>query len=174
MAAQSNFTSFSLWVFKAWRSFWLKAFDYKSRTTRSEFWCVLALNLITSLLLGLTFFIHGNLIAFFAIMAVWAFALVVPNISISMRRLRICNSIAWALVFPLGRTFCFSWLNWIDLRYCFCIAWHLCSWLFAKPSLPSEVEKLQELQCWPCWGADWTCSGKRLRHVPRAFWYDLQ
>ena len=142
MAAQSNFKSFSLWVFKAWRSFWLKAFDYKSRTTRGEFWCVLALNLIASLLLGLTFFIHGNLIAFFAIMAVWAFALVVPNISISMRRLRDSgNSIAWALVFPLGRmTSVFPDSIELILDIVFALLGIYVLWLFAKPSLPSEVE----------------------------------
>ena len=142
MTTQSNFKSFSLWAFKAWRLFWFKAFDYKSRTTRSEFWCAFALNIVISLFLGLSFFIHGNVLAFFVIMMIWAFALVIPNISISIRRLRDSgNSTAWALVFPLGRmTSVFPDSVELILDIAFTLLGIYVLWLFTRPSVHSEAE----------------------------------
>ena len=78
----------------SYKRFWTKGFDFKGRSTRSEYWlgAVLA-NLIVYVLLlviaGVTTVINENLGLFFNLIYIlYALGQFIPSLSISIRRVR--------------------------------------------------------------------------------------
>ena len=68
-------------IFSAYREFWIKATDFCSTTTRSDWWCVQFANFIISL-----FTIPISLRAFG--FNVYGLVIILPQIAIDIRRLR--------------------------------------------------------------------------------------
>lgn len=80
---------------EAWQRFWVKTFVYSGRASRAEYWKIQALNagvLVALWMFGLVF--HGAVWAnafFSVIMALWDLAVVLPGISLAVRRLHDAN-----------------------------------------------------------------------------------
>ncbi len=75
----------------SYKIFWTKAFDFKGRTTRSDFWLAYLANVLVYLLLFIIMAGSGqveNPGIFTAIYSLYAFAQIIPNISIAIRRVR--------------------------------------------------------------------------------------
>lgn len=94
-------------MLKSYKAFWLKSFDFKGKTNRQQFWLVSALNVIIILILASIAVALGMLYGNSAITIpvalafVYAFATIVPSISIQVRRLRDAGLSPWLIVCSL-------------------------------------------------------------------------
>ncbi len=69
----------------AYQAFWTRAFDFSGRTKRSAFWFALLDNLIISVILAI---ITSQISFFGVIYNLFFFAVIIPTISLIVRRLR--------------------------------------------------------------------------------------
>ena len=77
----------------SYKNFWIKAFDFKGRSTKSEYWWAYLANIIISLLLaifvGISSAINETLgFLFNLIYVLYSLGQIIPSISISIRRVR--------------------------------------------------------------------------------------
>ncbi len=67
--------------------FWKRAFDFKGRSSREEFWYTYLVNVLISLIL--TFLLFIPFVA--VIQSIWGLAIIIPMLAISVRRLHDSN-----------------------------------------------------------------------------------
>ncbi len=77
----------------SYKIFWTKAFDFKGRSTRSEYWWAYLANIIVYILLiifvGISSAINETLLSLFSLIYVlYSFGQFIPSISICIRRVR--------------------------------------------------------------------------------------
>tara|TARA_B100000886_G_C20223896_1_gene407650 strand:+ start:273 stop:617 length:345 start_codon:yes stop_codon:yes gene_type:complete len=77
----------------SYKIFWSKAFDFKGRSTRSEYWWAYLANIIVyvllAILVGITVSINETLgILFNLIYILYALGQIIPSLSICIRRVR--------------------------------------------------------------------------------------
>ena len=111
----------------AYKIFWSKAFDFKSRSTRSEYWlgAVLANIIVTVLLLiiaNIAYVINDYLgLFFYLIYMLYIFGQAIPSLSICIRRVR-----------DMGKSWQWIFINLIPIVGGI---WYLV--LLCQPSLPN-------------------------------------
>ncbi|WP_336272324.1 DUF805 domain-containing protein [Lactococcus cremoris] len=103
-------------MFNAYKNFWRQSFDFKNRSSRSDYWWVFLINLIIYLVLMTTFLFssgfsaaltadvdHFSPLTWIALILlfVWGLASIVPMSALAMRRIRDTGlSPFFWLVFP--------------------------------------------------------------------------
>ena len=80
-------------MISAYKTFWTKAFDFKGRSTRSEYWWAYLANIIVYILLaifvGITSSINETIgLLFYLIFILYGLGQVIPSLSICIRRVR--------------------------------------------------------------------------------------
>ena len=78
-------------MINSYKIFWTKAFDFKGRATRSDFWLAYLANFLVYLLLAILMGVSGELEnpgIFTAIYTLYALGQIIPNLSITIRRVR--------------------------------------------------------------------------------------
>ena len=80
-------------MINSYKRFWIKAFDFKGRSTRSEYWFVVLANFLINLLIliifGVLTFINENLgLVIYFIYFFYNLGQFIPSISICIRRVR--------------------------------------------------------------------------------------
>jgi len=82
-------------MIQAYKSFWNRAFDFKGRTTRPDYWWAI----LASFLIAFFLVVLGSISEFFATLYVlYYFSGIIPNISISVRRIRDMGK-SWQWIF---------------------------------------------------------------------------
>ncbi|MCA1386546.1 DUF805 domain-containing protein, partial [Bradyrhizobium sp. BRP05] len=103
-------------MFNAYKNFWRQSFDFKNRSSRSDYWWVFLINLIIYLVLMTTFLFSSGFSAALTadvdhfspltcialiLLFVWGLASIVPMSALAMRRIRDTGlSPFFWLVFP--------------------------------------------------------------------------
>ena len=113
-------------MFDAYKTFWTKAFDFKGRSTRSEYWWAYLANIIIYLLLaifvGISSAINETLgLLFNLIYFLYALGQFIPSISICIRRVR-----------DMGKSWPWIFINLIPIIGAI---WYIV--LLCQPSLPN-------------------------------------
>ena len=90
-------------IFNAYKEFWLQAINFKSKTTRSDWWRVQLVNLVIS------FFTIPIFLRTFGF-NIYGIACVVPQIAIDIRRLRDFGK-SWKWIF-INLIPVFGWIIW--------------------------------------------------------------
>ena len=78
-------------MINSYKTFWTKAFDFKGRSTRSQFWLAYLANILIYFLFIILIGISGeseNPGLFFSIYNLYILATIIPNLSITIRRVR--------------------------------------------------------------------------------------
>ena len=78
-------------MINSYKTFWTKAFDFKGRSTRSQFWLAYLANILIYILLLILVGISGELDnpgLFFSIYNLYILVTIIPNLSITIRRVR--------------------------------------------------------------------------------------
>ncbi|MCD6632345.1 DUF805 domain-containing protein [Lactococcus cremoris] len=105
-------------MFNAYKNFWRQSFDFKNRSSRSDYWWVFLINLIIYLVLMTTFLFssgfsaaltadvdHFSAVTWLALilLIIWGLASIVPMSALAMRRIRDTglSPFLW-LVFPVS------------------------------------------------------------------------
>ena len=104
-------------MFEAYKSFWTRAFDFQGRTSRPDYWWAV----LASFLVGLVLAILGSVAeSLMALYALYYFAGIIPNLSMSIRRVR-----------DMGKSWPWIFINLIPIAG---PIWFLV--LLCRPSLP--------------------------------------
>ena len=87
----------------SYKTFWTKAFDFKARSTRSEFWWAYLANIIIyfvlAIFVGISSAINETLgLLFNLIYILYALGQIIPSIAISIRRVRDMGK-SWQWIF---------------------------------------------------------------------------
>lgn len=91
-------------MIEAYKAFWKNSFDFKGRTRRADYWLAGLANAIAALALFIISLLFVALVGDFApvapsiILPVYAAFTIVPNISISIRRLRDAGFSPWLVL----------------------------------------------------------------------------
>ena len=88
-------------MINSYKTFWTKAFDFKGISTRSQFWLAYLANVLILSLLYILIAISGefeNPGLFFSIYNLYLLATVIPNLSITIRRVRDMGK-SWQWIF---------------------------------------------------------------------------
>ena len=93
----------NLFMINAYKTFWTKAFDFKGRSSRSEYWWAYLANFLIYILLailsGITYAINETLgLLFSLIYILYSFGQIIPSISINIRRVRDMGK-SWQWIF---------------------------------------------------------------------------
>tara|TARA_Y100000589_G_C27043177_1_gene584032 strand:- start:686 stop:1024 length:339 start_codon:yes stop_codon:yes gene_type:complete len=78
-------------MINSYKIFWAKAFDFKGRSTRSDFWLAYLANILIYILLLIVMTASGEIEnpgIFTSIYFLFTFAQIIPNLSITIRRVR--------------------------------------------------------------------------------------
>ncbi|HGL5650898.1 TPA: DUF805 domain-containing protein, partial [Enterococcus faecium] len=88
-----------------YKKFWQNSFNYKGKATRKEYWLVALMNALIGFGLGLAIGLAGALNAsetiigcLIGVLIVYCFVVLVPSLSLSVRRLRDAG-FHWAFIF---------------------------------------------------------------------------
>ena len=82
-------------MIEAYKSFWTRAFDFQGRTSRPDYWWTV----LASFLVGLVLAILGSAAeSLMALYALYYFAGIIPNLSMSIRRVRDMGK-SWPWIF---------------------------------------------------------------------------
>jgi uncharacterized membrane protein YhaH (DUF805 family) len=91
----------------SYTTFWVKSFVFGGNTKRSDFWLANAGQLIVVIFLLFLGFLLGalfgdsNNLSLLALLVIYSFASIVPNLSIQVRRLRDAGFSPWLLLLTL-------------------------------------------------------------------------
>jgi uncharacterized membrane protein YhaH (DUF805 family) len=72
--------------------------DFNGRSRRSEYWHFLLVNLIVALVLGFADFVVRKIVGFGLLGTIYALAVLVPGIAVSIRRLHDTDRSGWWLL----------------------------------------------------------------------------
>tara|TARA_Y100001968_G_scaffold226075_1_gene208860 strand:- start:618 stop:938 length:321 start_codon:yes stop_codon:yes gene_type:complete len=72
-------------MIEAYKSFWTRAFDFQGRTSRSVYWLAVLVSFLVGLVLAILGSVADSLIALYPL---YYFAAIIPNLSMSIRRVR--------------------------------------------------------------------------------------
>ena len=78
-------------MISSYKTFWTKAFDFKGISTRSQFWLAYLANVLIYVLFLILMGISGEFEypgVFFSIYNLYVLASIIPNLSITIRRVR--------------------------------------------------------------------------------------
>ena len=104
-------------MIEAYKRFWIRAFDFEGRTSRVDYWWVV----LASFLIGLVLAALGTALEFFmALYPLYYFAGIIPNLSMSIRRVR-----------DVGKSWLWIFINFIPIAG---PIWFLI--LLCRPSVP--------------------------------------
>ena len=82
-------------MIEAYKSFWTRAFDFQGRTSRPDYWWTV----LASFLVGLVLAILGSAAeSLMALYVLYYFAGIIPNLSMSIRRVRDMGK-SWQWIF---------------------------------------------------------------------------
>ena len=82
-------------MIEAYKSFWTRSFDFEGRTSRPDYWWAV----LASFLVGLVLAILGSAAeSLMALYALYYFAGIIPNLSMSIRRVRDMGK-SWPWIF---------------------------------------------------------------------------
>ena len=82
-------------MIEAYKSFWTRSFDFKGRTNRPNYWWAVLANFLVAFFLVILAGISESLAFLYAL---YYFAAIIPNLSISIRRVRDMGK-AWQWIF---------------------------------------------------------------------------
>ena len=105
-------------MIEAYKSFWTRAFDFQGRTSRPDYWCAVLASFLVALVINILVSMSEAFIAFYVL---YSFAGIIPNISISIRRMR-----------DMGKSWQWIFINLVPLVGGI---WFLI--ILCKPSIPS-------------------------------------
>lgn len=104
-------------MIEAYKAFWMRAFDFKGRSTRADFWWVVLASFIISFVLGFvlgilglgysyTFDVTKGLVMTgskvgYTISMLWSLANIIPNLALYVRRFHDINKSGWLLLLML-------------------------------------------------------------------------
>lgn len=84
---------------EAFARFFQKYVDFKGAASRSEYWwAFLATTLISGILNGITHNAHG----FWWVATLWMIAIIIPKLSVGVRRLHDAGKSGWLVILPTG------------------------------------------------------------------------
>ena len=107
-------------MIEAYKSFWTRAFDFKGRTSRSDYWWAVLASFIVAFVLLTLGAISEPLSAFYVL---YYFAGIIPNLSISIRRVR-----------DMGKSWQWIFINFIPIAGGI---WFLI--ILCRPSVPMAI-----------------------------------
>ena len=117
-------------VIEAYKKYWTKAFDFKGKTSRKDFWFAVLANYLVLLIYFLFVLLPASLInenfatLMFSIYSLYVFAQQIPSWSMSVRRLRDSGK-AW---------------QWVFINFVLLIGNLYFVYLLCKPSLDSDFD----------------------------------
>ena len=82
-------------MLEAYKSFWTRAFDFKGRTSRADYWWAVLASFLVAFVLLILSAISESLSVFYAL---YYFAGIIPNLSMSIRRVRDMGK-SWQWIF---------------------------------------------------------------------------
>ena len=107
-------------MIEAYKNFWTRAFDFKGRTSRSDYWWAVLASFIVAFVLLILGAISEPLSAFYVL---YNFAGIIPNLSISIRRVR-----------DMGKSWQWIFINFIPIAGGI---WFLI--ILCRPSVPMAI-----------------------------------
>lgn len=84
---------------EAYKKMWVNAFDFKGRTNRTDFWYAILANFLVGFILGIASGILGD--AGTMLSGIYTIAVLIPGLSIEIRRLHDVNKSGWYLLMSL-------------------------------------------------------------------------
>ena len=97
-------------MIEAYKKFWINYFNFKGRSSRSDYWWVVLVNTIIVLIISLFTFINSSVVQTIiqTIATIFSIAIFIPEISISVRRLHDINKSGWYYLIGLVPSFALS------------------------------------------------------------------
>ena len=82
-------------MIEAYKSFWTRAFDFKGRTSRPDYWWTVLASFLVAFVINILVYMSE---AFIALYGLYSFAGIIPNLSMSIRRVRDMGK-SWQWIF---------------------------------------------------------------------------